>query len=251
MPLQISRTRTALRERFQALWPHWYELVPEVVLVGGLTFFLVDEPDAATSSFESLRAVGLIIGVTIAWLAARVLLVRFMPWPLLRVVLFGVAAVGILAIVVFPAYDEETVIEAFPGAPVAAPKTSRTTATTAPEQEQDAPAERVLVRTSTFRGIDHRASGTVSMYRRANGTLVVGLERFDIQPGPDYDVYIVPGQNREDRDGGIRLDDLRGNKGTQYYDLPADVTLDDGPWTVLIWCVTFGVPIANSTPAAV
>ena len=78
---------------------------------------------------------------------------------------------------------------------------------------------------------------------------MVGLEDIDIQPGPDYDVYVVPGADREDRDGGTRLDDLRGNKGTQYYVVPADLALEDGPWTVLVWCQTFGVPIANATPA--
>ena len=36
--------------------------------------------------------------------------------------------------------------------------------------------------------------------------------------------------------------------GTQFYDVPADVDLAAGPWTVLVWCQTFGVPVANATP---
>ena len=244
MPLLPS----VVRDRWRTLWPHWWELAPEVVLVGGLTFFLVDEPDAATSSFESLRAVGLIVGVTIAWLAARLLLARVVPWSLLRMLLFGAAAVGILVVVVLPAYDEDSVVEAFPGAPVVEPSEEPTAVTTTTPAEPVAPE---LVRTGMFEGIDHRASGTVSLYRRADGTFVVGLERFDIQPGPDYDVYVVPGEDRDARDGGTRLDDLRGNQGTQYYDVPADLAVDEGPWTVLIWCQTFGVPVANSTPLSV
>jgi electron transfer DM13 len=245
----MPRLPSFIRDRWRLLWPHWWELAPEVVLVGGLTFFLIDEPDAATSSFDSLRAVGLIVGVTVAWLAARLVLARVVPWSMLRMAVFGVAAVYILLVVVFPAYDEETVVEAFPGAPAAVePRDEPEAVTTTTPAE---PADPELLRTGMFEGIDHRAAGTVSIYRRADGTVVVGLERFDIQPGPDYDVYVVPGDDQEARDGGTRLDDLRGNQGTQYYDVPARLAIDEGPWTVLIWCQTFGVPVANSTPLAV
>jgi hypothetical protein len=228
----------------RALWPHWWELIPEIALVIGLTFFLVDEPDAATSSFESARAVGLMVAVAVGWVIARLVLARLVPWPVLRMALFGAAAIGILLVVVFPAYDEQTVIEAFPDAP--AP--NATAGTPVPNAAASDPE---LLRTARFDGIDHRASGTVSVYRRDDSGLVVGLERFDVQPGPDYDVYVVPGSDREDRDGGTKLDDLRGNQGTQYYEVPAHLVLDEGPWTVLIWCQTFGVPVANATPQAV
>ena len=77
----------------------------------------------------------------------------------------------------------------------------------------------------------------------------MGLEDIDIQPGPDYDLYIVPGADRKDSKGGIRLGDLRGNKGTQFYEAPAGIDLENGPWTVLVWCQTFAVPVANATPA--
>jgi hypothetical protein len=86
------------------------------------------------------------------------------------------------------------------------------------------------------------------IYRQPDGRSVVGLEDIDIQPGPDYDLYVVPGADRKDTKGGIRLGDLRGNRGTQFYDVPAGVNLEDGPWTVLVWCQTFAVPVANATP---
>ena len=76
----------------------------------------------------------------------------------------------------------------------------------------------------------------------------VGLEDIDIQPGPDYDLYIVPGEDREDTKGGIRLGDLRGNRGTQYYEVPDGVDLTNGPWTVLVWCQTFAGPVAGAPP---
>ena len=180
-----------------------------------------------------------------------------------------------LAAVVLPAYDDDTVVEAFPAGVVVAtalPSTSTTHATpttalatpmpttavpvmTAPASEATAPAtgtppaEPVRLRAGDFRGIDHRAEGVVAFYERSDGTFVVGLEDFDIQPGPDYDLYVVPGADREDRDGGTRLDDLRGNRGTQFYDVPAGLDLTSGAWTVLVWCERFAVPVANATPA--
>jgi hypothetical protein len=107
----------------------------------------------------------------------------------------------------------------------------------------------VQIRVGTFEGIDHRATGTVAFYRQPDGRYLVGLEEFDIQPGPDYDVYVVPGAGRDDIGDGIRLDDLRGNRGTQYYDVPEGVAVEQGEWTVLVWCETFDVPVAGATPA--
>ena len=261
--------------------PRWYELLPEFVLATGLAVFLFDEPDAATSAFKSGRAVGLMAAAAVAWVVARVVLSLLVPWRLVRTALFGIAAVAALAVVVLPAYDDETVVEAFPTpsstdmveatsttaaatatpatptavdapatttpAPVT-PTTTLTTTTTTTAMVA-APSGPVRLRMGAFMGIDHRATGTVSIYRAPDGTHVVGLEEFDIQPGPDYDVYIVPGTDRDDPDGGTRLDDLRGNQGTQYYGVPAEVDVTAGEWTVLIWCQTFGVPVANATPA--
>jgi Electron transfer DM13 len=263
----------------RAWWrPRWYELAPELVLVAGLTLFLVDEPDAATSAFKSTRAVVLMVVAAGGWIVGRVALARLVPWRAARTAVVALAAIGALAVVVLPAYDNDTVVEAFPVAPAADPSTDSSTttppsptspATTAPVAVADrtpsgepartapatnapppttAPNEPVRLRTAPFMGIDHRASGTVSIYRAPDRRHVVGLEEFDIQSGPDYDLYVVPGTNRQGLDGGVRLDDLRGNRGTQYYEVPADVAVGRGDWTVLVWCQTFGVPVANATP---
>jgi hypothetical protein len=216
-----------------------WEYVPEAVLLVGLTAFLVHQTDAATSAFKSTKAVAIMAAVTAGWLAARVVLARLVRFAWARGAVFTVAAAVALSVVVFPAYDNETVIESFPTA-AAAPATSTTTPAAAGPQR---------LRTGMFRGIDHRASGTVAIYRHPDGRYVVGLEDIDIQPGPDYDVYIAPGEDREDIKGGVRLDDLRGNRGTQFYEVSGGVNLEHGPWTVLVWCQTFAVPVAGATPA--
>jgi hypothetical protein len=261
------------RQRGTPWWrPRWCELLPELALVAGLTVFLVDETDAATSAFKSDRAIALIAGAAVVWIAGRILLARLVPWRPARTAVFGLAALGALGVVVLPAYQDETVVEVFPVTPIPqrADDSAATTATTTiPTTEitiaasdpaptttpptvrrtpTTVPTDPVRLRSGPFMGIDHRASGTVSIYRHPDGTHVVGLEAFDIQPGPDYDVYVVPGAHRADRDGGARLDDLRGNRGTQYYNVPAAVDIGNGDWTVLIWCQTFSVPVANATP---
>ena len=68
---------------------------------------------------------------------------------------------------------------------------------------------------------------------------------FDVDNGPDLNVYLVAGVPA-DGDAGlfdddfIDLGDLKGNIGSQNYELPIDVDLDVYN-TVVIWCVRFGV----------
>ena len=297
---------TAITRRFLR-----WEYVPEAVLLAGLTAFLLDQTDAATSAFKSTKALVIMGVVGVGWLGARLVLARLVPFALPRAAVFSVASAVALAGVVLPAYDNETVIESFPtaaaaaaapapapapttttlpatavpptaaatptsAAPPAAPVTTTTTTATtstttttttpmapnqpdaavAPPASEPAPAPETTaapagpqrLRSGPIRGIDHRASGTAVIYRQPEGRYVVGLEDIDIQPGPDYDLYVVPGENREDTKGGVRLGDLRGNRGTQFYEVPDGVDLEDGPWTVLVWCQTFAVPVAGSTP---
>jgi len=235
----------------------WWELLPEVLLTVGLGLFLLLETSAATSAFKSRTAIVLMVLTGAAWLLGRFVLVRYTRWPALRLAVFTIAALGVLRVVVYPAYDNKTVVEELTvvaaAATAPAPPSLATTslaepAVTVPPATPRSP-EPVALRSSAIHGIDHRASGTAVVYRLADGSHVVGLEDIDIQPGPDYDVYLVPGADREDTDAGIRLDDLRGNKGTQYYPVPAGTDAGSGGWTVLVWCQTFDVPVAGATPS--
>jgi hypothetical protein len=225
----------------------WWELVPEAVLVAGLTWFLVDETDAATSAFASTKAVVLMAVVATAWIVLRVLFALLVRRPVVRLLVFGAAAIAVLAVVVLPAYDDTTVVESFPEAAAEPAPAPSSTAPGASTTSTTAPTAPVVLGTGMLEGIDHRAMGTVRIYEQPDGAQVVGLEDIDVQPGPDYDVYVAPGSDRDHLDGAIRLDDLRGNKGTQFYDV-AGADLRTGAWTVLIWCETFDVPIANATP---
>ena len=235
-------------------WRRWVAIaIPQVVLFGGMLVNVVVHPNAFTSALQSTRALVVNGALLAGWLLLSLVivprLVKHRWWD--AAILTTVAAAAIVVLVV-PTLRDTKVVEEFPAAvaeptrPTAPPTTVAgappTTATTAAPQP-------VKVSTGQFRGIGHDATGTASVYRQPDGSYVVGLEEIDIEPGPDYRVYVVPGTDRESPDGGVELDGLRGNQGTQYYEVPDGTDVGDG-WTVLVWCRAFGVPVAGATQTA-
>ncbi|MGH8924677.1 MAG: DM13 domain-containing protein [Acidimicrobiia bacterium] len=96
-----------------------------------------------------------------------------------------------------------------------------------------------------FVGIDHRASGTATVYSQ-DGRYVLRFEDdTDIQNGPDLYVWVLASDSYQ---GGIPdeyldLGTLTGNVGGQNYQLP-DGFDPEVHRTVLIWCLRFAVPFA-------
>jgi hypothetical protein len=244
-----AETERSWRERVTS--PSFLVLaVPQVILFGGMLVMLIVHPNAVRSGLMSTRAVVVNAGLLGGWLLLSfVVLPRLVKNAWVRAGMLTVLAIGAVIVLVVPTLRDTKVVEAFP---VPEARMQETTDGDAGGSATPAPAttaapQPVRVSTGTLRGIDHDASGTGSIYRLPDGAFVVGLENIDIEPGPDYQVYVVPGVDRESPDGGTHLDGLRGNQGTQYYDVPADLG-DVGPgWTVLVWCRAFGVPVAAAT----
>jgi len=119
-----------------------------------------------------------------------------------------------------------------------------------PAAEQLTEADRAaLVATGAFIHANpsdpiHHGKGKVSVYRKA-----VFLEAdFEVGPGPDYHVYLVPKASiraNADIDNLMYVDlgRLRAFKGSQRYPIPAGVDLAKYP-SVLIWCQRFSVLIS-------
>lgn len=127
-----------------------------------------------------------------------------------------------------------------PPAPDAAADASTTTSTVAPE-----PVE--LARGS-FQGLTgHRGSGDAALYRLADDSLLLRFEEVDIGSGPDLEVYLVPGADQRGLGGGHHVASLTAERGNQNYTVPDGVDLETGEWTVLVWCETFVVEVANAT----
>lgn len=90
----------------------------------------------------------------------------------------------------------------------------------------------------------HYGKGAVSVYP---STVFLG-DDFEVGPGPDYHVYLVPKANI--RSSGdvtdtmyVDLGRLRAFKGSQNYAIPAGVDLKNFP-SVVIWCQQFSVLIS-------
>ena len=93
-------------------------------------------------------------------------------------------------------------------------------------------------------GVVHTGKGDVSVYSRS---VFLG-ENFEVGPGPDFHVYLVPRADiRSSSDVSdtmyVDLGRLRAFKGSQNYAIPAGVDLKKFP-SVVIWCQQFSVLIS-------
>jgi hypothetical protein len=97
-----------------------------------------------------------------------------------------------------------------------------------------------------LQGINHTASGRVSVVEAADGTRVVRFERFHVQGAPAPVLYVAAGVDVQ-KPGGTNLGAFTATDGdTLDVALPAGVAPVAG-WTLLIWCERFATPIANAT----
>ena len=100
--------------------------------------------------------------------------------------------------------------------------------------------------TGELKGINHSASGDVSIIESADGQFVVRFENFTVQGSPEPVLYVLAGEDKQDP-GGTNLGAFTATEGTRLdVALPAGVEPAAG-WTVLIWCEKFDTPIANAT----
>ena len=149
-----------------------------------------------------------------------------------------------------------------PGATTEAPTaTTAGTATTAPAAT--APPTTAAPPATTVPQVRVAAMGDfISRSHPTEGSAVVltdGIQRFlrfedfKTDNGPDLNVYLSTAPTDAPAgqfdDDFIDLGDLKGNIGSQNYEIPADVDLDTYS-TVVIWCVRFSVIFGAAELAA-
>ena len=94
-----------------------------------------------------------------------------------------------------------------------------------------------------FAGADgHAGTGTATVVQEPSGQRLLTFTEFDVDPGVDVDVYLVPGDGSDVSDR-VELGSLKGNVGNQQYEIPADADLTRYG-TVVLWCKPFTVRIA-------
>jgi hypothetical protein len=89
----------------------------------------------------------------------------------------------------------------------------------------------------------HKGEGTAAILRLADRTRVLRLDDFRVTNGPDLYVYLsghpAPRSSAElHMDGAFEVARLKGNIGSQTYDLPADLDLS-GFRSAVIYCRRF------------
>ena len=111
-------------------------------------------------------------------------------------------------------------------------------------QGQDA---KVLAK-GEFHNADKAGKGTATVYQLANGKRVLRLSDFRTDNGPDLYVRLIAAADAKDtasvaKKEYVELAKLKGNKGNQNYELPADLNLTTYR-VVSIWCNRFSVNFA-------
>lgn len=106
------------------------------------------------------------------------------------------------------------------------------------------PTGPVVVARGDWTSLEHETSGTVALVDD-DGDLQLVLSDLQTDNGPDLRVILSPKEGVEGDwfgydEGSTSLGALKGNQGTQTYDVPDDLDLDDVA-SVVIWCERFSV----------
>jgi Electron transfer DM13 len=111
-------------------------------------------------------------------------------------------------------------------------------------------AQSSVLATGRFHRVSHDTSGVATIHQLNEGQRLVRLTAFETSNGPDVRVYLVAAKDATDNDtvtraGYVDLGAMKGNKGDQNYEIPANVDLSQYH-SVTIWCRRFGVNFATA-----
>ena len=243
-------------------------------LVAALMLVLVVlEPDILEAPIENPRTILFTVGGTIAAAVALAVMLWFNVPAIVRIGVLWVPFAIVSWWLISPFFVDDVVEEDFstsiatqldegkestnpdptvapPDAGSPDPAGSEDSAEGAPAEEPVAePAVPVLLGAGQFVGLaGHSGTGDAGIFQNPDGSYVLRFENFDIENGPDLEVYLVPGADRATLDpGSIHLGHLKGNVGNQTHDLPPGTDLVPGPYTALVWCEAFTVEFVGAT----
>lgn len=96
----------------------------------------------------------------------------------------------------------------------------------------------------SFVGADnfHQGAGGFELSEVEGQRILTLADDFSVTRGPDLFVWLVKGDNTKEF---VNLGRLQNRAGTQQYEIPTDVNLDDFD-RVIIWCRAFSVLFATA-----
>ncbi|MFV1989777.1 MAG: DM13 domain-containing protein [Acidimicrobiales bacterium] len=116
-------------------------------------------------------------------------------------------------------------------------------------EASEASSEVMVLSAGEFVDRSHPAKGVAEVLNDGTEQRFLRFEDFEVDNGPDLFVYLTTADAAADasefgRDGEfVNLGVLKGNIGSQNYEIPADVDLSEYD-TVVIWCRRFAVAFA-------
>jgi electron transfer DM13 len=118
------------------------------------------------------------------------------------------------------------------------------------EQRSPHATNPAIVSSGKFHAVAHEGTGDAIVYRLENGSHVLRLENLDIFNGPALYVYAVAAEDASDSEtvqhaDSLNLGPLKGNRGNQTYELPADFD-PERYRSISIWCKRFSVNFATA-----
>ncbi|MFI5831400.1 DM13 domain-containing protein [Streptomyces sp. NPDC051578] len=184
---------------------------------------------------DGKRRTGLVVGGLVTALVALAAgLYWFQPWKL---------------------WQDATVNDALPTATAPGLISSPTAAATA---TPSAPGGPQVLAQGLLISHEHATTGTVKLIRLPDGSRTLRLEHLETSNGPDLRVWLTDAPVKQGTAGWGVFDDgkyvslgkLKGNKGDQNYEIPAEVNLADYT-SVTIWCDRFNVSFGAAALQAV
>ena len=255
------------------------ELIVGAVIAVVMALLVLIEPEILEAPFENERTLLFTFGGTAVAAIAFVAMLWFRVPAVVRLIALIVPFAIVNWWLISPYFIDDTVDEAFstsisqqlgaadqtPAAPATPPVEGESETDSPPpnqpepvpeepaatEEEPPAPSGPVLVGAGQFVGLaGHSGTGDAGLFENPDGSLLLRFENFDIQNGPDLEVYLVPGPDQTSlAAGSIHLGALKGNIGDQNYELPPGTELAPGEYTALVWCEAFSVEFVGATIA--
>ncbi|WSP43654.1 DM13 domain-containing protein [Streptomyces sp. NBC_01244] len=164
------------------------------------------------------------------------------------IVATAVVALGLFWFQPWTLWQDETVRDALPSTTPTPTASALAQAKPEASSSPSAPAGPQTIAAGELITHEHKTTGSVKIVRLADGSHTLRLENLDTSNGPDLRVWLTDAPVKEGKAGWSVFDDgkyvslgkLKGNKGNQNYEIPADVNLAAYS-SVSIWCDRFDV----------